>query len=312
MHPYTNPTFLRSPGNRSVCANCGGHGHTYKTCGHPIISFGVICYTMCSDASSVLPYPRYLMVQRKDSMCYVEFVRGKYSLSNLGYLVTMFKSMTEAEKRGIIASPFDQIWNDMWCKAPGSAGNENSHSYNREFKDASEKFQVLSTGFIRSHSMPAADLPEDGQELACQHDAFINMQYLVDRAHQSLKETEWGFPKGRRNINEDDYNCAFREFCEETGMGDGDITARSEIRPLEEVFVGSNRIRYKHIYYTAVHQPDRSATSAVMFDPTNKVQSKEIKDVRWLSYSECQDKIPGCNNERKELLHRLDRILTSA
>jgi 8-oxo-dGTP pyrophosphatase MutT (NUDIX family) len=30
-------------------------------------------------------------------------------------------------------------------------------------------------------------------------------------------EPEWGFPKGRRNYNEKDIDCALREFSEETG-----------------------------------------------------------------------------------------------
>lgn len=287
-HNYSNPTFLRSPCTRSTCANCGGQGHNYKTCGHPIISFGIICYTLCVDATHTV-CPRYLMVQRKDSMSYVEFVRGKYDLNNLEYLVKMFCNMTSNEKAGILCTAFDKIWNDMWCKAPGSAGNENSHSYNREYKDASEKFRKLTHGHILG-------------------DIAVDLHLIVQSATESLGETEWGFPKGRRNINEQDHTCAIREFCEETGLCDGDISLAREIRPLEEIFIGSNKVRYKHIYYAARFQ-QLSSPQETMFDPLNKVQSKEIKDVQWLSYAECQAKISECNKERKTLLACLDRSL---
>ena len=47
------------------CANCGGLGHIYKTCNHPIISYGIICYKPFYDKITNSVYPKYLMVQRK-------------------------------------------------------------------------------------------------------------------------------------------------------------------------------------------------------------------------------------------------------
>ena len=35
--------------NTILCANCGGVGHIYKSCNHPVISYGVICYQMFYD-----------------------------------------------------------------------------------------------------------------------------------------------------------------------------------------------------------------------------------------------------------------------
>ena len=58
------------------CANCGCIGHVYKSCNHPVISYGIICYTLFYDMEANIVYPKYLMVQRKDSLSYVEFIRG--------------------------------------------------------------------------------------------------------------------------------------------------------------------------------------------------------------------------------------------
>ena len=58
-----------------------------------------------------------------------------------------------------------------------------------------------------------------------------------------------GISKGRRNLKESDYDCAIREFQEETGIKEGEYYILKNIKPVEEIFYGSNNIRYKHIYY---------------------------------------------------------------
>ena len=57
-----------------------------------------------------------------------------------------------------------------------------------------------------------------------------------------------GFQKGRRNLRESDYDCALREFQEETGFERNEYEILRNIRPVEEIFYGSNNIRYKHVY----------------------------------------------------------------
>jgi ADP-ribose pyrophosphatase YjhB (NUDIX family) len=64
-------------------------------------------------------------------------------------------------------------------------------------------------------------------------------------------EPEWGFPKGRRNIDESDITCARREFFEETRLDPSNITIYTWMQPIEEMFFGINRINYKHVYYVA-------------------------------------------------------------
>ena len=51
-----------------TCRNCGINGHLYKDCIHPVMSFGIICYKI---ENSVI---KYLMVQRKDSLAFMEFL----------------------------------------------------------------------------------------------------------------------------------------------------------------------------------------------------------------------------------------------
>ena len=62
------------------CNNCGKQGHTFYSCKKPIISLGVIAFTITRSGEI-----KYLMICRKDSLGYVEFVRGKYPLYDKEY-----------------------------------------------------------------------------------------------------------------------------------------------------------------------------------------------------------------------------------
>ena len=275
------------------CANCGGLGHIYKTCNHPVISYGVICYKLSYDDKTNSIYPTYLMVQRKDSLCYVEFIRGKYDLSNKEYIMKLFAHMTNAERDNIRNHDFETLWNSMWCKDQCNAidQNNNTRNFNRECQEATEKFSMLSRGYTIVN-------PSTNDQL------FFDLNYILTNTTSLYDETEWGFPKGRRNINEDDMNCAVREFQEETGIHTRNIRINWDIKPLEEVFTGSNKVRYKHVYYVAKYIPSK-------FDTEDDAihQNKEVKDVQWFNYQDAQDKIRGCNVERKELFKRLNQII---
>ena len=50
--------------------------------------------------------------------------------------------------------------------------------------------------------------------------------------YTSWDEPEWGFPKGRRNFNETDLNCALREFNEETGINMKSIKLLEKLVPI--------------------------------------------------------------------------------
>lgn len=269
------------------CANCGGLGHVYKTCNHPTISYGFICFKL-EETADGRRYPRYLMVQRKDSLSYVEFIRGKYDLENRSYIMHLFSNMTPEERNKIKDSTFDDMWRDMWCK-----GDDCFKNFNKEYQEAYDKFKRIKKGyFMKTHPSASND-----------NITFINIEYFLNNTVSEYSETEWGFPKGRRNVNEDDMNCALREFKEETGINPRYLDLYIELKPLEEIFSGSNKKRYKHVYYIAsVRSPQD-----LLYDI--QPSCREIKDVKWFTYEEAQQKIRNSNIERKELLKRLHQII---
>jgi hypothetical protein len=80
----------------NFCNNCGKSGHAFHQCKHPITSIGII--TFRASAQGV----EYLLIRRKDSLGYVDFMRGKYPLYNRLYLRNIFNAMTIDEKKRLI------------------------------------------------------------------------------------------------------------------------------------------------------------------------------------------------------------------
>ena len=64
----------------SFCNNCGKNGHVFHNCKHPITSIGIITFRNTKYGLE------YLMIRRKDSLGFVDFMRGKYSIYNNTYL----------------------------------------------------------------------------------------------------------------------------------------------------------------------------------------------------------------------------------
>lgn len=281
---YVN-TFMNNNKRKNTitCANCGGLGHVYRTCNHPTISYGFICYRIVEDFDTNTKYPVYLMVQRKDSLSYVEFMRGKYELENKNYLYKLFSNMTNDERLNIKNHNFEYLWKEMWCKNE----DENSKNFNKEFIEASQKFGRLYNGYY----IKTTESIE-----------FININYILENTVAEFNESEWGFPKGRRNVNENDICCAMREFKEETGYNPKNLQLCGDMKPLEEVFSGTNKKRYKHVYYVAKFNSDYMISE---WTPS----CREIRDVKWFNYIDAQNHIRDLNIERKELLKRLNSII---
>ena len=76
----------------NFCNNCGKTGHQFHSCKHPITSVGLISFRMFNNKL------QYLMIRRKHSLGFVEFMRGKYPLYNYNYLLNIFNEMSVYEK----------------------------------------------------------------------------------------------------------------------------------------------------------------------------------------------------------------------
>jgi hypothetical protein len=58
----------------------------------------------------------YLLIQRKDSLGYVDFLRGKYSEYNDYQLKNIIKEMTINEIDNILNYSYKELWDKLWNK----------------------------------------------------------------------------------------------------------------------------------------------------------------------------------------------------
>ena len=159
------------------CNNCGGKGHLFKTCKDPVLSCGILLIDKSSlpvdsDNTSVL------MIRRKDSMSFAEFMRGKYDPEDIPYVSVLVKNMTLKEQASVASDSFESNWRQMW-------GDDRMTS---DYTQSREKFNALDRISLMRNNM------------------------------SEYTEPEWGFPKGRRMRGETDLACAIREFDEETNV----------------------------------------------------------------------------------------------
>ena len=258
--------------NNTYCNNCGRGGHSFSQCKRPISSMGVISFRKNDNKIE------YLCVCRKDSLGYIDFIRGKYSLYNKEYIQKLVDEMTNNEKQRILTDSFNTLWRSLW-------GEFACLQYRSEEKFASDKFSQIKRGI---------------QLTGLDNDSY-NIETLVNGCNTTWTIPEWGFPKGKRNYQETDFKCAIREFYEETGFSGEDINIVSNIMPYEEIFVGSNNKTYKHKYFIAMF---------VGNDKQTNFQKSEISDMKWFTFEECNKHIRSYNKERLVMLDKLNTALT--
>ena len=253
--------------NNNKCMNCGLKGHYFNQCTEPITSLGIICYRINKEINQL----EYLLICRKDSLGYTEFLRGKYKLNDEKYLIQLFSEMTKDEVHRLLTKDFDTLWTNLWL-------NVNTKYYINEYHKCKEKFKNFMSNRVEN---------------------IIN---IINQVEFFWNEPEWGFPKGRRNKNEDDLTSAIREFIEETGLKLNDFKIIENIKPLEEIFIGSNNIKYKHIYYIAkCNKLDLN----VSINKNKPEQYCEISKIEWLSYQDAISRLRNYNKEKIELLETL-------
>ena len=267
--------------NREIlCSNCGLKGHIYKKCTKPKISLGVIAFKYNIKTDNI----KYLMIQRKDSHGFVEFIRGKYNINDINFLQRIIDEMTIKEKKLLETKPFIDLWKVLWRRQP----NQNNKRQYNEYLISQDKFNTLKKGYKNTLL-----------------NKIINLSDLIKKSKTKWKTPEWGFPKGRRNMKESDYNCAIREFREETSLRDKDFIIYNNIDPFSETFLGSNNIKYRSIYYIGKIITNKP----IKIDSNNYYQISEIGDIKLLDYKDCLSIIRPYSIKKIELLKYIHKLI---
>jgi hypothetical protein len=272
------------------CHNCNKKGHIYKTCNEPKISNGIIAFNILNFKKSLIPILekyikknfcnmyylfndskennnidlenlkyyehinkniKFLMVQRKHSLGFLEFIRGKYNCNDIKTIIFLIEQMTNEEIYNIKKYEFDYLWNNIWDDNNNENTNKNIN-HKKEYILSKQKF----------------------------YDLKLNNFDLFDTILPKFNFNEWGFPKGRRDLYEPDMVCAMREFEEETSFKENNYTVLEECNYIRENLKGTNGIEYAHNYFYAIMDTDISNNN-------NNKNNKEISNMKFMSIDEC-------------------------
>ena len=256
--------------NKNIfCTNCGKNGHHFRSCKKPITSSGIICFLKRNHKIE------YLLICRKDTLGYVEFMRGKYPMYFKSYIINLINEMTIQEKNNLLTKTFDDLWYQLW-------GDFVNSKYSTEGKISKSKF---------SHIKDGVNIYDSD---------FFELKELIQKSTTKWTEPEWGFPKGRREYHETDVDCSKREFQEETGISSRKINMILNVIPYEETFMGSNYKSYKHKYYLAYMKD---------IDNTTNFQKTEVSNMKWLTYDQVLKHIRPYNNELINIVKKVNKLI---
>ena len=229
------------------------------------------------------------MIRRKDTIGYVEFLRGKYNIHKYDYIIKLFDMMTKLEKDRILEiRDFDKLRTHLGM-------TKKNYIYKNEYDSAKIKFNTLinNTIMIKNEKM------NNKVKLS-------QLEYLIKKSKNIWKDTEWGLPKGRKHQKETSINCAVREFLEETGIPKSDITVLVNIKPLEEIYTSFNNVKYRHIYYFARFLNENTTLT---FNQNNKNQVNEISAIEWFGNEDANKCLRAYYNEKKEIIYKTFKTL---
>lgn len=260
-------------GSAVVCTSCNKTGHTAFQCKQPIVSYGLIMYRINDDSLE------YLMINRKHTFGYTDYVRGNYTIDDVQHIQEMVDEMTLREKN-LILRVFDLAVEEL-------SGKITEDKYNVLWQDLWENPIYLPAPILRRK---------------CEQSMAI-VRECIKQSTTKWTNTELEFPKGRKNHLEKDIECAVREFCEETGIKAHAFAVCDNVIPLDEEYVGSNNKCYKHKYFLATPIDDETDIDLTHY------QTSEIGGVEWKSYDECMTQIRNYNTEKIGIVKKIHGLL---
>ena len=232
---------------------------------------------------------QFMMVSRKYSLGYIQFLRGKYDMSEPKSIIELFEQMTEKEIANIQKYQYDDLLYQFLNRHNESQdvvlNKIYEGKYSNEYCEAKMKFNLLYNSYA-----------DDNCDIPC------NLNFYLKHINPRWNNPEWGFPKGRRDgKTEENLSCARREFEEETGIKNYEYSILNKIEPLEEKLIGTNGVEYRHIYYLSVNKNENTNDIDNIFE----YDKNEIGEVRWMTFDEAIAHIRPYHRDKKSILTKI-------
>ena len=299
INDFLNDEIIISNKNY-YCSNCNKQGHTYKKCHEPIISNGIISLYIENFDNSMIPLLedyvmknfkkknqdienfkfnfydnkiKFLMVQRKHSLGYIEFMRGRYNVENINNIKYLLEQMSPEEIQAINSKNFDFLWNMLWNNNPISTNSIGKKRHYKEYILSKQKFYELK----------------------------MNKNKILSTVKPTYNFNEWGFPKGRRENYETDIVCAMREFEEETYFNENDYSILDELNIIKENLIGTNGINYRHNYFLAIMNNQYISGK----------ENKEIGDIKFMNQDDCISIIRPYHHNKQLIIKKIYNLIAN-
>ena len=189
-------------------------------------------------------FQRVILIRKRFTYSYFDFVIGKYNRTNKSYLIKLFNNMTVAEKLIILSLNFEQIWYHIFLTTEKS---NDYYKYYTKFYNAfllNDNIKLLKSLIISSNN---------------------NTSLL------------WEPPKGRKKNKESNVNCAIREVTEETKINQDLYKIIPNYKYKRSIV--ENGVKYNTIYYVAKYK-HRNIISNINLGSTLQVSEiDKIEDI---------------------------------
>ena len=248
---------------------------------------------------------KFLMIRRKNTVGYIEFVRGRYNNLDNDSIIFLLNQMTHEEINFLKNYSFEYIWNELWNNKYGDLPYDentikNLDSFNESlFQINLEKLSSKDKYIYTKVHIKEFAFSKEKFDYIMKNKIF---DLLEDKINILYEQPEWGFPKGRRNLHEKNLDCAIREFTEETGIDSLNVDILDRIYPLNETLKGTNNLNYKHCYYLSLGNMENVNLNL----PSQKI---EIGAIGWFTYDEAIKMIRPYHVNRLKLLDEVIMFL---
>jgi 8-oxo-dGTP pyrophosphatase MutT (NUDIX family) len=193
---------------------------------------------------------RFLMTQRRDTFSYECILRGMYTEDLLDEYIS---NLTEEERERLATLSFELLWKDLWV-------SPKRRLYRIEYNKAKQHFEE------RRHLL-------------------IELMNKTPAVGKDI----WEFPKGRLFNEESTYQCALREFEEETMIRKSQVTIMKRAGYVEDNYIGTDHRTYRSIYYIGYIENGTKNPFAYQDCPHHVRRpyiSDEVMDMKWATLEE--------------------------